>query len=395
MGAKIALHGLVKVAILALAKLFIGIFTGMIVLIADALSSFADLLALFAAFLGLKISTKSADKGFSYGYYKVETFASLFVSLIIVYLGAEIFIKSLERFSESEAAQYQILGVIMVIVTFYESYHLAHKLKHTGKEINSLALLNCGKDKIVDMYIQVIVLAGIGANYFHIPYLEGAIGMGISLYTLKEGVLAAKESLYFLLDYYDDDKLIKKIRKTILQNSTVVKGVQDIKLRRAGTVIFGEALLELNPYSETGEIRNELTKLKVMVIDLEEYLKDFSLMITIPKPAKVRLAFPVVKADGMESVLAKTMEQTSAYVFVDIDGKRMKKYSSEKFRFRKDDFSSMKDFLLKHKVHIVINNDMHSLLYYNVRHLNHIPVYPNFGNIDTVKNAVKLLKIDL
>ncbi|HLG25976.1 MAG TPA: cation transporter, partial [Candidatus Gracilibacteria bacterium] len=86
-GAKIALIGLGEFLILALIKAGVGFATGMIVLVADALASCSDMLTIFASYLGLRISKKSATKEFGYGYYKVETLAALIVSLVISYLG--------------------------------------------------------------------------------------------------------------------------------------------------------------------------------------------------------------------------------------------------------------------------------------------------------------------
>ncbi len=393
-GAKTSLIVIVRIIGLALLKAMVGAYTGMVVLIADALASFADVLGLAATYIGLKISGKSADKGFRYGYYKVETITSLVVSFIILYFGVVIFMDSLETFYKPADSSNQILGVIVVAVAVIQSIYLAKRLKRAGKKINSTSLINCGKDKVIDVYVQFAVLIGVGANYFRIPYLEGAVGMAISVMTLKVGYDSTKESLFFLLDYFDDQELIEKIRQTITKDSKIIKSISEIRMRRAGTFIFGEAVVDISPYSETKEIRTALKNLNDKIVNMDEYIKHFSLLISIPKPRRIRVAVPVKKYQGLKSEIADNMEETKAYVFVDIRKRKIIEHSTSKFRFKNKNFKDMTDFFIDHKVHIIINNNMHSLLFYNLRHLNHIMVYPNFENVKDVENTVKLLVID-
>lgn len=394
-GSHVAFVSMVKIFLLAVLKTIVGLTTGMVVLIADALASFADMTALFATYLGLRISQKSEDKGFRYGYYKVETVASLIVSLIIIYLGIKIFFDSLERFQELEESSYQFLGIIMVAISIIESRHMAHKLKHTGNEINSRSLINCGIDKTVDVYVQIAVFAGILANTFHIPYVEGTIGMGISLMTLKVGLESAKESLFFLLDYFDDQKMIDKIRDKIKEKSHIINDIHDIRMRRAGTVIFGEAVLDINPYIEVRDIRNELNRLEHAIENVDEYIQHFSLLIAIPHPRKIRVALPVRNKKDLHSNLADSMVEAKYYLFVDISAGKIKKFYFKEFNFNPSDFGGIVEFFEKERINVIINNNMHSLLYYNLRHLKKIQIYPNFNNVDDAENTIKLLMIDL
>ncbi len=393
-GAKTSLIAIVRILGLAVLKAVVGAYTGMVVLIADALASFADVLGLVATYIGLKISEKSADKGFRYGYYKVETITSLVVSFIILYFGVVIFIDSLKTFYEPGESSNQILGVIVVAVAVIQSIYLAKKLKKAGKKINSTSLINCGKDKLLDVYVQFAVVIGVGANYFKIPYLEGSVGMAISIMTLKVGYDSTKESLFFLLDYFDDQELIEKIRQTITKDSKIIKSISEIRMRRAGTFIFGEAVVDINPYSETKEIRTALKNLNDKIVNMDEYIKHFSLLISIPKPRRIRVAVPIKKYKGMKSEIADNMEETNAYIFADIRKEKIIEHSTGKFAFKNGNFKEMTDYFVEHKADIIINNNMHSLLFYNLRHLNHIMVYPNFENVKDVESTIKLLIID-
>jgi predicted Fe-Mo cluster-binding NifX family protein len=238
------------------------------------------------------------------------------------------------------------------------------------------------------------VVAGIAANYFKIPYVEGLIGVAISGLILKVGFETAKESLFFLLDYFNDQKLLDRVTKLIMKKSRIVKEVKDIRMRRAGTYIFGEAFLDVNPFAQTKDIRNELKNIEEEIVKKNKYLKNFLLFVMIPHPANIKVAVPVKEDRGLESEIASTMAETNAYVFVNVKKDKIDGSYSKAFKFSMTDFEGIINFLEGEGVNVVINNDMHSLLFYHLRRLHNIEVYPNFSNVTNARNAVKLLLID-
>jgi cation diffusion facilitator family transporter len=393
-GSRMALIAIIEIVLIALLKGFIGYATGMLILVADALSSVTDLLTLFASYIGLKISQRPADRNFKYGYYKAETFAALVTSIVIIYFGLEIFWQSLHRFKEMGESRHQALGLVAVLISMVVSVHLSFFLKKAGAKINSLALIDSGKEKTMDIFMEMAVLAGIAANYWKIPYLEGSIGMIISAMTLKVGLATAKESLFFLLDYFDDAKTIANVKKIISSKAKIVKKIHNIRMRRAGTFIFGEAFLEITPFAQTKDLRDELHNLKEKIKSENAYLKDFLLFVDIPKPTAVKVAVPVKEDKGLASQLAHTFSSTRFYIFVNVKKQRIVGSYAKAFTYRENDFSGIIKFLMDEKANIVINNDMHSLLYYQLRHLNNIEIYPNFSNVLNVENTVKLLLLD-
>jgi cation diffusion facilitator family transporter len=393
-GTRIALIGICEITLLAIVKAYLGYVTGLVVLSADALNSCADLLTLFASYIGLKISQRPADKNFKYGYYKAETLAALATSFIIIYFGLDIMVDSIQKITAVPQSQMQYLALVSVAVTTVITLHLAWFLQKAGKKINSISLIDTGKEKKMDLLTEMAVLIGVGANYFKIPYLEGGIGVVISLLTLRVGYQTAKESLFFLLDYFNDPGLLGKISGIIKSRSRIVKNIKDIRMRRAGTFMFGEVFLEINPYAQTKDLRNELANIEEQISKTNSYIKDFLLFAVIPKPDLIRVAVPVKLENGLQSELAHTMEETHAYIFVNVAKDKIADFYSKPFVYNQAEINKTIEFLEGEKVNIVINNDMHSLLYYHLRRLHNIEVYPGFSNVTSVENVVKLLLID-
>lgn len=393
-GSKIALESIIKIAFLAILKAVLGYFTGFVVLIADALSSFADFLSLFAAYIGLRLSRRSATRNFKYGYYKAETFAAFIAAVVIIYFGIQILVESVSRIITPEEPQYLFLVFISVFLSIIFSLQLARHLMKAGKKINSLALINNAKDKRMDIIVEAGVLLGAVGHYFQFPYLEGIVGVVISFLTLKMGVETAKESLFFLLDYFDDQALIEKIRSIIQTRSRIVRDIKDIRMRRAGTFVFGEAFLQVNPYAQTKDIRNELKTLRTAIIKSTSYLKEFLIFVDVPYRRKIKIAVPVKKDNGLESEIATSFATTRAFVFVEVENKKIVHSYTKKFNFKPTEINRIRKYLIDERINVIVNNDMHSLLFYELRRLHNIDVYPSFGNVTNAENIVKLLLID-
>lgn len=393
-GSQVALEAIITTAVLAIVKAILGYITGFVVLTADALASFADFLSLFAAYIGLTLSRRSATKNFKYGYFKAETFAAFIAAVIIIYFGIQILLESVERITNPVEPQHLSLAVLSVVVSMILSYRLARKLIRAGEKINSLALVNNGKDKQMDLILEVAVLLGAGAHVLNFPYVEGIVGVIISFLTLKLGLETAKESLFFLLDYFDDQVLMKKIRRIIRKKSHIVRDIKDIRMRRAGTFVFGEAFLEVNPYAQTKDIRNELKMLRSAIVRSTSYLKEFLIFVDVPYRKKIKVAVPIKKNRGLKSEISTTFHETHAFLFVEVKDKKIVHHYGKAFKFKVTEINAAKDFLTNEGINVIINNNMHSLLFYELRRLHNIDVYPSFGNVTNAKNIVQLLLID-
>ena len=82
-GEKTAGISTITIILFALVEALLGVLSGNIILIIDALHNAADSVASFASWFGLKISQRKPTEKFPYGYYKAENLATLFVSFFI------------------------------------------------------------------------------------------------------------------------------------------------------------------------------------------------------------------------------------------------------------------------------------------------------------------------
>lgn len=391
---KVAKVSMVNLLFMAFLKGAAGVVTGMSVLIADSVSTFADTLSLFASYMGLKLSRRSADKDFSYGYYKAETFAAFLISIGMMYLGYLIIDNSIATFSTPPEGQLRYFGLIAATIAIVNTTILAKKLSIIAEKVNSLALKAAAKDKKMDILSSFGILMSIFANYQGLPYIEGTVSIIIALIILKEGFSSAKESLFFLLDYWDDPKLYKKIQAIFRKEKEIIIEVKKLKLRRAGTFVFGEAFVEVNPFVGMDDLRESLKILNAKVRESNEYIKDFSIYSHLSKIEKMKIAVPISEGRSLKGKIATSLNKTKSFLFASVRNGKIKNSYVRKISEKNKRPENLGQFLNKEKINILIDNNLNSLLYFNLKKTHHIMIYPNLTDVKVAEDAVKLLLID-
>lgn len=390
---KVARNTLFVLIGLTLLKAFGGYVTNIMPLIGDAVGSFSDLIAASAIFIGLRLSQKKASKTFKYGYHKVETMVSLCISILIIYFGWQILGASIERLFTVAKTSSHSIGIATALVSIVVSLYTFKHSKKIGEQINSKAMLASAYDKRNDALVSVGVLVSVVSDKMQIPYVEGGVGIAIALLSIFTGLKYGKEAILYLLDYWDEPEIAEKIA-AILRKSKIVTAVKNIRLRHSGTYIFGEAFLEVNPFTDSKDLRDELHRLDREVEANVEHLGDIVIYIDPPKPVLARVAIPIILENGLNSEIASDPTQPFHLFFVEIHTGEIQKFYGMPETFKIDQISDIAKFLKQNKVNIFICGMIRPLLYYNMR-LNNIKVYPQFYGVKNVRNTVKLLMLDI
>jgi len=83
---------------LGIIEIAAGGLTGSIGLTADGIDSMSDALVSFLVWLGLKISRRTPDERFHFGYYKIESFVAFVGAIALIGIAGAIFYRSYQSF---------------------------------------------------------------------------------------------------------------------------------------------------------------------------------------------------------------------------------------------------------------------------------------------------------
>jgi cation diffusion facilitator family transporter len=319
-GEKASRYSTITCAVLSVMKAFVGLYTGSVALLADAINSFSDVFASLAVYLGLKLSQKKASVQFPYGYYKAETLASLVVSVLIVIAGIEILIESVEAFFMPQEIMMASHALIAVSLSAGAYYILAQYKRKIGKEIGSPALVSDGTHSLIDTASSGLVFLGIVSSTIGYPQLESVAGIIISGLILWMGIRMGRYSLLVLLDACVKPELIQKTRDIVVTVQGV-EGVHSIKMRRSGPYAFGELHLEtkgnltVNEAHDVSERVEEIVKKNIPEIDaLHVHIE--------PRKGPLKqavVAVPVKKNRGLESHISPHLGKAPYFIIARVE----------------------------------------------------------------------------
>lgn len=214
-------------------KLFAGIISGSIAIIADSINNFSDMGSSVITLFGFKLANAPADKEHPYGHQRIEYISGLIIAIVIIFVGGNLLITSFEKIFN-----YQIVSVdnkILYISILILAVSILIKLWQSifnykiGKIINSVALKATATDSRNDCISTFIILVGNIVLLFwkDIPFsLDGVMGILVSLFILYSGINLIKDTIDPLIGVSVDDDFVKEIILEIKKES-IVLGVHD------------------------------------------------------------------------------------------------------------------------------------------------------------------------
>jgi len=383
----------------AMAKAIVGFLSGSIVLIADAVHSLADSFSAFFVWLGLKIAQKKPTDKFPYGFYKAENVTALLISFLILFAGYEIIKESINRFS----GEYQLsipliaMGVALLdaIIMFFIG---AYEVK-VGKKINSQSLIADGRESKMHLFSSSMVLVGLLSAWFKIPYLEGVMGILISLFVFKVGIDSAKDSIFALMDVSPSREIERKAKK-ILENISGVRGFENLKLRKSGPFIFGEVQIKIGKtinvkraYEVSESVEKEIKK-KIKPID------SFSVTVLPYQTQKQKICIPIDEDKELDSNVSMHFGRANKFIFIEIDNNKIKSFYTKNNPYKEKEIRAGLNtalFIMQEKIDTIITKEMGSISFHTLRD-NIVDVYMGIdGNIkETIERflseKLKILK---
>jgi cation diffusion facilitator family transporter len=135
--------------------------TGSVGLLSDALESTVNLAAAIVALLALRLVVRPANDEFSFGFNKVEYFASGFEGGMILLAAAAIIISAVPRLINPVPLEQLGLGLVISTAASLINLAVSLVLRRAGKRNNSITLEADARHLMTDVWTTVGVLIGI------------------------------------------------------------------------------------------------------------------------------------------------------------------------------------------------------------------------------------------
>ena len=214
-------------------KVTLGIFTGSVAVIADAINNLSDAGSSILVLVGYILSAKPADRKHPFGHARMEYLITLFVSIIITVLGIELLTSSVKSFKSSESVTFSGITIAVMASTILLKLFLAVYYRVMGKRISSASLKASSVDSLGDMAATAAVVLGMVLTPYLGSYLDGILGCIIAVYILFLGIKLIIESSDTILGTAPDSQLVMKIVGK-LRSYDGVLGIHDLVMHNYG-----------------------------------------------------------------------------------------------------------------------------------------------------------------
>lgn len=238
-GLSAGIFGIVTNAILFAFKLAIGLIGNSITIVADAINNLSDAGSSVVTLVGFKLSAAPPDKDHPFGHARYEYIASLFVSVVVLFIGIMLFKSSIEKCITPEQVTvsvytYIVLGVAIAMKLVQMLLYLDF-----SKAIGSGALKASAVDSRNDVLttlavlISTIVIDVAGDKISPKVSVDGIMGIAVSLFIIVSSVLLLKDAISPILGEKPPKELVDKITAKILSYDGVI-GVHDLVVHSYG-----------------------------------------------------------------------------------------------------------------------------------------------------------------
>jgi cation diffusion facilitator family transporter len=232
--------------LLGLGKVLIGIVTGSVAVMADAVNNLSDAAASIFTLIGFSLAARKSDDEHPFGHARYEYMTGVVVSAMVIVVGIQLIRAAYEKIIDPTPLVADTLIMILLVVMVLIKLWLYRFNINLGKLIDSTSLKATGIDSLNDAISTVAALIAILLFRFAGINIDGFIGIAVGLFIIYSGLTMVKETAGPLLGQSPDPKTVKGIADLVLSHEGVL-GIHDLIVHDYGPGhIFASVHIEVD-----------------------------------------------------------------------------------------------------------------------------------------------------
>lgn len=261
-----------------LVKLFVGLSTNSLAILADAIHSLTDVVNNIAAWIVIRLSAMPADREHPYGHRKFETLAVFALATLLVVLAFEIARNAVTR--ETTVIVSSDLELALMIGVLVVNIGLAIWQRYWAHRLRSSIMLADAAHTFADVLTTVVVIVGWQLSSMGFLILDRLCALGVAGLVFYLAYRLYKSAFPVLVDEYAVDP--EDLRHAVM-NVRGVKEVGRIRSRWVGSEIAIDVVVLVNAELTTEESHHIADQVERMIetqfnigdafIHIEPYLK--------------------------------------------------------------------------------------------------------------------------
>jgi cation diffusion facilitator family transporter len=243
---KVAFWSVIAAVFLTGFKLLVGILTGSLGILSEALHSGLDLVAAAITYVSVSISDKPADRGHHYGHGKIENLSALIETVLLVITSIWIITEATARLKSGNFhIEVTVWSYVVVVGSIIVDYSRSRALYKAAKQHNSQALEADALHFSTDIWSSVVVLLGLICVQFDFMFADSVAAILVAVIVLFVSYRLGRKAIDVLLDKAPEDTYAKV--KKILMDNPEITHFHDVRIRNAGADTFIEINIHVKP----------------------------------------------------------------------------------------------------------------------------------------------------
>ncbi len=225
--------GIATNLILFVIKLVAGIFSHSVAVMADAINNLTDSGSSVIMLVGFKLAGKPADEKHPFGHARIEYLSGVIVSFIVLFLGFQLGMTSIQKIITPEATDFSLMALIILFVSILIKLWQFFFYRNVGKKIRSEAIFATSADSRNDAITTAVVLLGAIITRLTDLNLDGFLGVAVAAFIIVSGVKLIFETGDPLLGTAPDSALVDEIYSKIMSYEGII-GLHDLAVHNYG-----------------------------------------------------------------------------------------------------------------------------------------------------------------
>lgn len=264
---KIARLSIMSNTLLIIMKVVVGIISGSVSIISEAIHSSMDLIAAIIAFFSVRVSDTPPDSRHPYGHGKVENISGVIEALLIFAAASMIIVEAVKKLAGEPVELDRIwIGSAIMFVSAIVNTIVSRKLYKVARKTKSVALEADALHLKTDVYTSLGVAVGLGLIMITgINWLDPIVAIIVALFIFKESYTLLSKAFTPLIDAAWRENEIKDLENKLNQMGV---NYHNLRTRVGGNYRFIDVHVEIPKEESVGSahnycdmIENELTSI--------------------------------------------------------------------------------------------------------------------------------------
>ncbi|MCI5711720.1 MAG: cation diffusion facilitator family transporter [Lachnospiraceae bacterium] len=235
---------------LSVVKLLAGIIAHSSAMISDAIHSASDVFSTFVVIIGIKLSSKKADREHPYGHERLECVAAIILAMVLFITGLGIGVDAFKNIVQGKYNDLQapgMLALVAAIVSIVSKEGMYWYTRFYAKKIDSSALMADAWHHRSDAFSSIGALIGICGARLGFPVMDSVASLVIFVFIVKAAYDIFKDALDKMVDHSCDEETEKQISECVMRNEQVL-GIDLLQTRMFGNKIYVDIEIGLPSY---------------------------------------------------------------------------------------------------------------------------------------------------